>query len=245
MVTTKSGSDQFHGSLFEFFRNTDLDARSFFATSTEKFNLNQFGASVGGPIKKDKVFFFADYEQKYQRHGIPFTGVMPTAAMRNGDFSDNAFGQPNTIQLANPYATGGEPPPFMCGGGNATAGRREWNQAAGTPCNIIPQSLISPIGQELINLYPLPNANNSALGYNYVSQPVRKLDEGKFDIRVDENLSTTTGSSRVSATIRPSPTFPAALPDFAEQGAFASNQSIANHARNAAISETQFFRRQP
>ena len=102
LVTTKSGSDQFHGSLFEFLRNTDLDARSFFATSTEKFNLNQFGASVGGPIKKDKVFFFADYEQKYQRHGIPFTGVVPTAAMRNGDFSDNAFGQPNTIQLLNP-----------------------------------------------------------------------------------------------------------------------------------------------
>ncbi len=96
LVTTKSGSNQFHGSLFEFFRNTDLDARSFFATSTEKFNLNQFGASFGGPIKKDKVFFFVDYEEKYQRHGIPFTGVMPTVAMRNGDFSENPFGQPNT-----------------------------------------------------------------------------------------------------------------------------------------------------
>jgi Carboxypeptidase regulatory-like domain len=63
LVTTKSGSDQFHGSLFEFLRNTDLDARSFFASSTEKFNLNQFGASVGGPIKKNKLFFFADYEE--------------------------------------------------------------------------------------------------------------------------------------------------------------------------------------
>ena len=71
LVTTKSGSNNFHGSLFEFLRNTDLDARSFFATNTEKFNLNQFGASFGGPIKKDKVFFFMDYEEKYQRHGIP------------------------------------------------------------------------------------------------------------------------------------------------------------------------------
>ena len=67
------------GRLFEFLRNTDLDARSFFAASTEKFNLNQFGASFGGPIKKDKIFFFVDYEEKYQRHGIPFTGVVPTA----------------------------------------------------------------------------------------------------------------------------------------------------------------------
>jgi len=56
LVTTKSGTDKFHGSVFEFFRNTDLDARSFFATSTEQFNLNQFGGSLGGPIKKDKTF---------------------------------------------------------------------------------------------------------------------------------------------------------------------------------------------
>src|SRR5271155_221227 len=92
LVTTKSGSDQLHGSVYEFLRNTDLDARSFFAANTEKFNLNQFGASFGGPIKKDKAFFFADFEQKDQRHGIPFTGLVPTAAMRTGDFSHDAFG---------------------------------------------------------------------------------------------------------------------------------------------------------
>src|SRR5271166_265016 len=114
LVTTKSGTDQFHGSVFEFLRNTSLDARSYFAASTEKFNLNQFGATLGGPVKKDKVFFFADYEEKYQRHGIPFTGVQPTAAMRNGDFSDNVFGQPNTIQLTNP-ASG---LPYACIGGS-------------------------------------------------------------------------------------------------------------------------------
>ena len=59
----------------------------------------------------------ADYEEKYQRHGIPFTGVMPTLAMRNGDFSENAFGQPNTIQLTNPSSSSGAP--FMCSGGSA------------------------------------------------------------------------------------------------------------------------------
>jgi len=222
LVTTKSGSDQFHGSAFEFLRNTDLDARSFFAASTEQFNLNQFGASLGGPIKKDKVFFFADYEEKYQRHGIPFTGVMPTPAMRNGDFSLNPFGQPNTVHLTN-AATGA---PLTCNG---------------APCNIIPQSLINPIGRALINLYPLPNTNNPALGYNYVSQPVRKLDEGKFDIRVDENLSTKdTLFSRFSYDQAQS-YVPGGAPGFAEQGPFASNQSIGNHARNVAISETHIF----
>ena len=205
LITTKSGSDQFHGSLFEFFRNTDLDARSFFATNVEQFNLNQFGASLGGPIKKNKLFFFADYEQKYQRHGVPFTGVMPTMAMRNGDFTHDPFGQPSSS-------------PF-----------------------VVSPNKIDPIGKALINLYPLPNANNAALGYNYVSEPVRKLDEGKFDVRVDENLSTRdTVFARYSWDQAVS-YVPGGAPGFAEQGAFASNQGIANHARNAAISETHIF----
>ncbi len=90
LVTTKSGSNHFHGSLFEFFRNTKLDARSYFATSVEKFNLNQFGGSLGGPIQKDKTFFFLDYQAKMQRKGVPFTGFVPSPAMTtpdaNGDY---------------------------------------------------------------------------------------------------------------------------------------------------------------
>ena len=106
LVTTKSGTNQLHGSLYEFLRNTSLDAKSFFATSTEKFNLNQFGGSLGGPIRKNKTFFFLDGEQKYQRHGITFTGLVPTAAMRTGDFTDDAFGNPRTTLLTNPNVTG-------------------------------------------------------------------------------------------------------------------------------------------
>ena len=212
LVTTKSGSDQFHGSLFEFFRNTDLDARSFFASNTEQFNLNQFGASFGGPIKKDKVFFFMDYEEKYQRHAIPFTGLVPTAAMRDGNFTDNAFGQPNGTALSSPYVN-----------------------------NILPASSIDRVGQELINLYPLPNANNPALEYNYTSEPVRSLNEGKFDIRLDENLSAKDTLFARFSYDQAESYVPGGAPGFAEQGAFASNQSIQNHARNAAISETHLF----
>jgi hypothetical protein len=212
LVTTKSGSDQFHGTLFEFLRNTDLDARSTFATNTEKFNLNQFGASFGGPIKKDKVFFFMDYEEKYQRHGIPFTGLVPTAAMREGNFTDNAFGQPNTTQLTSPYVN-----------------------------NILPASSIDRVGQELINLYPLPNANNPALEYNYTSEPVRSLNEGKFDVRLDENISSKDTLFARFSYDQAESYVPGGAPGFAEQGAFASNQSIQNHARNAAISETHLF----
>ncbi len=217
LVTTKSGTDAFHGSLFEFFRNTDLDARSFFAAYREKFNLNQFGAALGGPIKKDKTFFFADYEQKYQRHGVPYTGIMPTAAMRNGDFSHDPFGQPNSAQLADPVT------------GNPLVS------------NMIPKSEINPIGQALINLYPLPNANNATLGYNYTSEPVRTLNEGKFDIRLDENLSANDNMFARFSYDQAQSYVPGGAPGLAEQGAFASNQSIGNHARNAAISETHIF----
>lgn len=240
LVTTKSGTDQLHGTVFEFLRNTDLDARSFFAANTEKFNLNQFGFGVGGPIKKNKIFFFADFEQKDQRHGIPFTGLVPTAAMRNGDFTNNAFGQPNATQLTNPASPSGAP--FMCdGSGNALPTAPDGTQGVGTPCNKIPQSAIDPIGQKYINLYPLPNANNAALGYNFVSEPVRKLNEGKFDVRLDENLSQNDTLSARFSYDQATSYVPGGAPGFAEQNAFASNQGIINHARNVALSETHLF----
>jgi len=242
LVTTKSGSDAFHGTVFEFLRNTDLDARSFFATSTEKFNLNQFGASLGGPIRKDKTFFFADFEQKDQRHGIPFTGLVPTAAMRTGDFSHDAFGNLNPLILMNPYVGGAKDMSFQCGSsGSALPAAADGSQAAGTDCNKIPASLINPIGQKLINLYPLPNANNAALGYNYVNEPVRKLNEGKFDVRLDENFSQTDTMFARFSYDQATSYVPGGSPGFAEASPFASNQGILNHARNVAVAETHIF----
>jgi len=248
LVTTKNGTNDFHGSLFEFFRNTDLDARSFFAANTEQFNLNQFGGSLGGPIKKDKTFFFADYQAKMQRHGIPYVGLVPSAAMRNGDFTDDAFGNPNSEVLNNPYVTTQTSTgtlinhPFMCdGSGNALPAAADGSQSPGTPCNKIPQGLINPIGQAMINLYPLPNANNPALGYNYVNEPVRKLNEGEFDIRLDHNFSTKDSLFARFSYDQAKSFVPGGSPGFAEQSAFASTENIDNHGRNAALSETHIF----
>ncbi len=92
LLTTKSGSNQLHGSLFEFFRNTSLDATRFFSSTPQKFNLNQFGGAIGGPIQKDKTFFFLDYEAKRQREGVTFVGLVPTQAMIAGDFTLDPFG---------------------------------------------------------------------------------------------------------------------------------------------------------
>jgi hypothetical protein len=242
LVTTKSGSNQLHGSVFEFFRNTDLDARSYFAASTEQFNLNQFGGSVGGAIKKDKTFFFADIGNKMQRHGIPFTGLVPTQAMRNGDFSDDAFGNPRSGFLTNPYVTGATDTHFQCdASGNPLPAAPDGSQPLGVDCNKIPQGLINPIGQKMINLYPLPNADNSALGYNYVSEPVRKLNDGQFDIRLDHNISANDSVFARFSYEQATSFIPGGAPGFAEAAPFASNQGILNHARNVAVSETHVF----
>ena len=79
LVTTKSGSNQFHGSLFEFFRNTESRRhRLLSSTQATKFNLNQFGGSLGGPFRKIKLSSSLDYQAKMQRKGVPFTGFVPT-----------------------------------------------------------------------------------------------------------------------------------------------------------------------
>jgi hypothetical protein len=235
LVTTKAGSNRFHGSLFEYFRNTKLDSRSYFAAFREQFNLNQFGGSFGGPIKKDKTFFFLDYQAKQQRHGIPFVGLIPTQAMINGDYSLDPFGNPNALQLTNPYSGS----PFQCdSAGNPLPTNASGAQGAGTNCDKIPASLIDPVGQSLMQLYPQSNTSNAALGYNYQNVPVRRLNEGEFDIRLDHNFSSKDSVFARFSYDQAVSFVPGGSPGFAEQNPFASTQNITNHGRNAVISET-------
>ena len=84
---TKSGSNQFHGEVFEFFRNRVLDARSFFAPAREDLKRNQFGGALGGPLKKDRIWFHAFYEQLRELAAFSVSGYSPTAEMFGGDFA--------------------------------------------------------------------------------------------------------------------------------------------------------------
>ncbi|MEA2262151.1 MAG: hypothetical protein QOJ51_4976, partial [Acidobacteriaceae bacterium] len=250
LVTTKSGSNDFHGTLFEFLRNKALDSKSYFANSIEKFNLNQFGGGIGGPIKKNKTFFFVDGEQKYQLHAIPFTGLVPSLAMRTGDFSQDPFGNPvSGLSIVNPNMAGASTDPlqhpsiyFQCdSAGNALPANADGSQASGTACNKIPSSLINPIGQAMINLYPAPNASNASAGINYTNQPVRQLDETKFDIRLDHTVSNRDSLFGRFSYDQAFSFVPGGSPGFAEANAFGSNQRIRNHGRNIALGETHVF----
>lgn len=135
-VITKSGGNSLHGSLYEFFRNDALDARNFFAANTEPLHQHQFGATLGGPIRRNKDFFFAYYEGQRDVQGKTQAAIVPTAAERNGDFSD----------LIDPGT--GQPEPLI-------------NEFTGQPFpgNRIPPFLINPIARNAANLYPLGNVS--------------------------------------------------------------------------------------
>jgi len=240
LVTTKSGTNKWHGTLFEFLRNTKLDARSYFAATREQFNLNQYGGSVGGPIQKDKTFVFLDYQGKNQRHGIPFTGLVPTANMQQGNFNNDQFGNLRTTPLNNPYS--GQP--FQCQPDGVTPLAPDpvtGVQPAGTNCSVIPSELRDPVGQQLINLYPTATTSNVGLGYNFTNVPVRKLDEKTFDVRLDHTFSEKDSLFARFSYDQANSFVPGGSPSFAEQTAFGSTQIIDNHARNAAISEQHIF----
>ncbi len=156
----KSGTNQFHGELWEFLRNTKLNATGFFKPvggGTLPFNQNQFGGALGGPVKKDKLFFFADYEG-FRRvyHPLQFATV-PTPAMARGDFS--AYGAP----IANPL-TGAV---FSNG--------------------IIPQSQFSPVAAAALAALPAPNL--PGLSNNYSSSPADTISNDKGDFRGDYYLN--------------------------------------------------------
>ena len=160
-VILNSGSNDFHGSAFEFHRNAALDARNFFAPASEpkpKYIRNQFGGALGGPIKHDRTFFFADYEGTRSREGITRITNVPTAEERVGNFSHSVFGVPTNPFTGMPFDNG-----------------------------IIPDFFQNPVGRAIAALYPLPNRNVPF--QNFVSSPVLRDDNDSFDARVDHRLT--------------------------------------------------------
>jgi hypothetical protein len=216
----KSGSNSYHGSLFEFFRNSALDARDYFEDPSAKkasFKQNQFGATVGGPIKRNKVFWFGDYQGTAIRNPLTFVSSVPTAAQRAGDFSgpgNNVIYNPATYDATTNTRT-----PFLG--------------------NIIPQDQINPTTRAIMNLYPLPNQPGK-LKNNYVISPTEqdRIDQGDF--RTDYNVSESDQvflrySMSGRTDFRPAP-----LPGLANGGGSSTGNAFEN-AMGAALGETHTF----
>jgi hypothetical protein len=174
----KSGTNALHGSGYEFHRNRSLDASNFFSNKTgaaKPFRLrNQFGGTMGGAIRKDHTFFFADYEGLRDRTGTVRTTSVPQLIWGKGMF---------TIPISNPF--------------NPTDTGQEFRRPAAPQCNngrgdcwIIPPGLIDPIGQKVVDVNPSPNTGAPGQeDNNYVNVPIERNRTDQFDTRIDQNVS--------------------------------------------------------
>jgi len=184
-VVTKSGSNSIHGSAFEFLRNTDLDARNFFSPQRGFYRQNQFGGTVGGPIRKNRVFFFADYQGTRNAQGLD-TGLIsvPTLAERNGNFSDAASTLTGTV--SGPYIAS-----LLAAelGHNVKSGESYYTPGCGStacvfPGAIIPQSVWSAPASHLLQYIPLPNDGPSTFTTGADGEVLRD-DKGSLRIDAD------------------------------------------------------------
>ncbi len=175
-VVTKSGTNQYHGTVFDFLRNTDLDARNYYSPTRGVYIQNQFGGTVGGPIRKNKIFWFADYQGTRQILGATQSYPVPSDANRTGDLSDSADSLTGTVVgagWANTLSqTLGYP---VTQGENYYAPGCTPDSPAGTcvfPNAVIPQSAWSPVATNTLKYLPTANGivngspNYSTSGFN-------------------------------------------------------------------------------
>lgn len=234
-ATIKSGTNEFHGSVFEFLRNDKLDARNFFELKRGAYQRNQFGATLGGPVLiphlyngRNHSFFFVDYEDLRIRQERPLQDIFPTVAMRSGDFSalidytsdagvTDCNGGPTYVgEIFNTRLTRKDhtSPTGFCG-------LPFGYDPSGNPLNIIPPSLLDPLAVSLIRLWPLPTiSGNGGIGaINYLTEPKVQECQNNFDVRLDQTFQKRILRSPATAT-RSNPAL--TLPFFMRLGAAAT-----------------------
>ena len=183
-VVTKSGANQLHGSAFEFLRNTDLDARGFFDPTRAPYIQNQYGGTLGGPIKRDKVFFYGDYQGTRNIQGIE-SGLLPVPSLadRSGNLSDLASALTGTVQGPNAANMLSQKLGYPVSQGEAYYTPDCTSSAACVlPNAVIPQSAWSAPAQNLLQYIPLPNVGTNEYSNASLAQ---HLNDGKGSARVD------------------------------------------------------------
>ena len=252
----KSGTNSFHGDVYEFFRNDALDGRNAFDSSRQPYHQNQFGATLGGPIIKDRTFFFVDYEGFRVIQALPQLSLVPTPAEIGGDFSSFLTNTPamavdmngmSTNQVAvdcsgHPTFVGeifnsrlaqvsGLNPSGICGVPIGVDG-------AGNPTNMFPTGSIDSLAARLSALFPAPNTNIN--GSNFIADPKRTYSRNNFDIRIDHKFSDKDSIfGRFSYEDQPSFT-PSPFQNALDGGAFQDGTED-DSFRSVAISESHVF----
>ena len=165
-IITRSGTNGFHGGFWEFLRNDAFDATNYFAATTEPLKQNQFGGTIGGPIRKDKTFFFGYYEGFRNRQGETDSSTVPSVAQRQGDFS----------ALCPEGFSGG-----FCNNPDHQLFNVFLNQPY--PNNLVTQ--INPLSQGLLDFFPLPNRGTNV----FTSTQVVRQDSNQYGVRLDHYLT--------------------------------------------------------
>jgi hypothetical protein len=198
-LSTKSGTNEFHGAAFEFLRNEALNARNLFAPRTTAnprkpvFRRNQFGGVIGGPIVSNRTFFFADYQGTQQIIGRVRVSSVPTLAQRNGDFSAS-LGAPLYLTSAGAVATtatGNTPINITDTNGNSVQARQGMifrpSDKLAYAGNFILPAEFDLVARTLINRYPLPTASGAANNYTRIGNEAQ--NQAQFDLRLDQRFS--------------------------------------------------------
>jgi TonB dependent receptor len=167
-LVLRSGTNQLHGSAWEFLRNNKFDALNYFATRALGFQRNQYGGQLGGPIVKDKVFIFGSIQRSDIREEVPFISSVPSVLMHSGNFSELS------TTITNPYT------------GIAYPGNIIPN--ASDPTCVQP-GCINDVGKNIVDLYPNPNIPGAGLSNNFIFNGKYKFDETAFETRFDYNIS--------------------------------------------------------
>jgi hypothetical protein len=208
-ATLKSGTNQFHGDVWEFFRNDVLDARDFFehncnagvCTSAKKGELrwNQFGGTIGGPVVRNKVFFFGDFQAWLLRQGQPQIGSVPTAAERASGYTNmqdliqsGTTQTPDALGRVFPVGTVFDPATTRAAGSTFVRDPFGFSTCTGGPSftlsncpglNMLPANRLDPAAIPLLNLYPTPT--NSNIVNNFANSPSLVQNQKQFDVRLD------------------------------------------------------------
>jgi hypothetical protein len=178
----KSGGNEFHGSAYEFLRNSVLDANNFFANQRNaplaSFKRNQFGGTVSGPVLRNKTFFMVSYEGLRERSFSERLTTVPTAAERSGDFTQTRAGVTQPITVFNPFSTRANP----SGSGSIR------DPFAG---NAIPAALVDPVARNVFRYFPNPNlpGDPGTARNNFYNNGAAAFDTNNFDTRIDHNLT--------------------------------------------------------
>jgi carboxypeptidase family protein len=228
LVSSKSGENKFHGTVFEYLRNDALDARNFFdGPEKRKWRQNTYGFSQGGPIVKDRTFFFGGFQGNNIREGLTTLLTVPTALMHQGIFTESFPGAPR-VNIYDPASTHKDP----------VTGQNVRNPF---PNYTIPANRIDPIGKAILDLLPMPTFTDRLAG-NYLANPIKTLNDYQGDFRIDHNVSNNDRLFGRFSFENAKQYLPTGLPDFGATGGFSSNQTFRTSARNLALSQTHIFK---